>query len=260
MKSRNLLLLSAFLRERVRDVSHLRSTTARQATPLDMTKGAIGAVFLALMFLCEAFAQESPTPSPMPSASPARYVRISFVPPPLEGTISLGIYDSSGKLARVLHQEAELDEFTVGADALVTKWDGKNDDGQDLTAGKYHARGYLVGRLKVENLGKEATPPPADAPTGYVQVKLMPNPLVNNERPTVDLAVGFDDENSFLKTKDDLPLYTISEKPNLVRTVIAKNGEKSVDVWQDDGAVVEQFRVSNIDKMMAFDCGEIELK
>jgi hypothetical protein len=236
-------------------------------------------VLLAAAISCTV-AQESPIPSPSadipqtPSVTPApsassmpspstvaapRKVRISFVPPPLEGTISLGIYDSNGRLARVLHQEADLDEFAIGPDALMTKWDGKNDDGQDLAGGKYHARGYLVGHLKIENLGTEVTPP-ADAPTGYVQVKLMPNPLVNNERPIVDLAVGSDDENSFLKTSDDLPLYTISKKPNLVRALIKKSGEKSVDVWQDDGAAVEQLRVSNIDRMMAFDCGEIELK
>ena len=55
-------------------------------------------------------------------------MRISFVPPPLEGTISLGIYDNTGKLVRVLHQEAKLNEFAIGADALVTQWDGKNDE------------------------------------------------------------------------------------------------------------------------------------
>ena len=86
-----------------------------------------------------------PRPEQTPSASPARSVRISFVPPPLEGRISLGIYDAKGKLVRVLHQEADLNEFKIGADALVTQWDGKNDNGEDLPAGKYHARGYLVG-------------------------------------------------------------------------------------------------------------------
>jgi hypothetical protein len=88
----------------------------------------------------------------------------------------------------------------------------------------------------------------------------MPNPLANDERPIVDLGVGFDDEDSFLKTTDGLPLCTVSETPNLIRASIKKNGEKSVDVWQDDGAVVEQFRISNVDKMMAFDCGDFELK
>ena len=52
----------------------------------------------------------------------------------------------------------------------------------------------------------------------------------------------------------------MSKTPNLVRALITKNTEKSVDVWQDDGAVVEQFRVSSVDKMMAFDCGDFELK
>jgi hypothetical protein len=231
-----------------------------------MTKKLSLTILFALASTCSVFAQESPSPtstpspSPPPTSSPARSVRISFVPPPLEGTISLGIYDGNGKLVRVLHQQAELNEFTIGADALVTKWDGKNDDGEDLPTGKYHARGYLVGRFKVEDLGQATAPPVEDNTTGNVKVKLMLNPLANDERPIVDLGVEFDDENSFLKTTDGLPLCTVSETPNLIREFIKKNSEKSVDVWQDDGAVVEQFRISNIDKMMAFDCGDFELK
>jgi hypothetical protein len=229
-----------------------------------MTKKLSLTILFALASICSVFAQESPSPTPSPSpsptSSPARSVRISFVSPPLEGTISLGIYDGNGKLVRILHQQAELNEFTIGADALVTKWDGKNDDGEDLPAGKYHARGYLVDRFKVEDLGQTAAPPVEDNATGNVKVKLMPNPLANDERPIVNLGVGFDDEDSFLKTTDGLPLCTISKTPNLIRASIKMNSERSVDVWQDDGAVVEQFRVSSIDKMMAFDCGDFELK
>src|SRR5215472_9276750 len=55
----------------------------------------------------------SPTPEQTPSPSPARGVRISFVPPPMEGTISLGIYDQSGRLMRVLYQNAQLDDFVI---------------------------------------------------------------------------------------------------------------------------------------------------
>ena len=231
-----------------------------------MTKKLNLTILFTLASIYSLAAQESPSPAPTPSpspsptSSPARSVRISFVPPPLEGAISLGVYDGNGKLVRILHQQAELNEFTIGADALVTKWDGKNEEGEDLPAGKYHARGYLVGRFKIEDLGQAAAPPVEDNPTGNVKVKLMPNPLANDERPIVDLGVGFDDEDSFLKTTDGLPLCTVSETPNLIRASIKKNGEKSVDVWQDDGAVVEQFRISNIDKMMAFDCGDFELK
>lgn len=242
-----------------------------------MTRKCNVAILLAFASIYAASGQESPSPllspavsespsptpsltsSPTPAAS-VRNVRISFLPPPLEGTISLGIYDQWGGLVRVLHQEAELDEFTVGEDALVTKWDGRNNDGEDLPGGKYRARGYLVGHLKVEDIGK-ATNPPADfTAAAAVQVKLMPNPLAKNERSVISLSVGFDDENSFLRTADGLPLFTISKGQRVTRAAITKNTDKSVDVWQDDGAAVEQLRVSNIDKMMAFDCGDFELK
>ncbi|MBO0695317.1 MAG: hypothetical protein J2P56_04350 [Verrucomicrobia bacterium] len=202
----------------------------------------------------------SPTPEQTPSPTPARSVRISFVPPPLEGKISLGIYDAQGKLVRVLHREADLNEFKIGADALLTQWDGKNDNGEDLPAGRYHARGYLVGPLKVEDLSQSAASPPEKDSIASVKVKLTPNPLANDTRAVVELAPGFDSKGSYLKTNRDLPLLTVSTSPNLIRVSIAKKGDTSVDIWQSDGAGFHQFRISNIDQMMAFDCGEFELK
>jgi hypothetical protein len=204
----------------------------------------------------------SPTPeeSPSPVAAPQRRVRISFLPPPLDGTISLGIYDGNGTLVRVLHQQAELNEFTIGADALVTQWDGKDDDDEDLPAGKYRAHGYLVGQFKVEDISEATSPPVENEPATSVKVRLMPNPLANDKRSMIDLVVGFDSDGSYLKTIDDLPLFMLSATPNLVRAFITKKSEKSVDVWQDDVTSVRQFRISNVDKMMAFDCGEFELK
>jgi hypothetical protein len=201
-----------------------------------------------------------PVPEQTPSASPARSVRISFVPPPLEGRISLGIYDAKGKLLRVLHHEADLNEFKIGTDALVTQWDGKNDNGEDLPAGNYHARGYLVGPLKVEDLNQAAASPLENNWNASVKVNLMPNPLANDTRALVELAAGFDNDGSYLKTHDGLRLFTISESPNLSRVSIMKKGDKSVDIWQTDGTVFHQFRISNVDQMMAFDCGEFELK
>jgi hypothetical protein len=201
-----------------------------------------------------------PAPEQTPSVSPARSVRISFVPPPLEGTISLGIYDKNGKLVRVLHQEAKLNEFAIGADALVTQWDGKNDDEEDLPAGKYRARGYLVGSLKIEDLGQSSGLAIENDAARNVKVRLVPNPLRNDKRSIVDIGVGFDSDGSYLKTNDDLPLVTVSEMPNLIRAGITKKSENAVDIWQDDGTTVRQFRISNLDQMMAFDCGEFELK
>jgi hypothetical protein len=202
----------------------------------------------------------SPTSMQTSSPSPARSVRISFVPPPLEGTISLGIYDRAGKLVRVLHREAQLDQFQIGADALVTQWDGKGNDGQDAPAAKYRARGYLIGRLKVEDVGQvaeSATPKSADP---KVKVKLMSNPLANDKRSTIEIAAAFDGDGTYLETNDDLPLFTVNKSPNLLGVSLTKGGEKSLDVWENTGAGLHRFRISNVDQMMAFDCGEVELK
>ncbi len=240
-------------------ITILASVAAAQESPTPASS-AIPAESPSPLISPEESATPPPAPEQTPSALPGRTARISFVPPPLEGTISLGVYDKNGKLVRVLHQEAKLNEFAIGADALVTQWDGKNEDGEDLPAGKYRARGYLVGALKVEDLGQVADSPPQNSPSGSVKVKLMPNPLANDKRSTIDVVTGFDSDGSYLKTTDGLPLFTVSESPNLTRVQIVKTGDKSVDIWQDDGSGFHRFRISNVNKMMSFDCGEFELK
>jgi hypothetical protein len=201
----------------------------------------------------------SPSPEQTPSPSPARSVRISFIPPPMDGTISLGIYDQGGKIVRVLHQNAQLDDFAVGPDALVTRWDGKDDGHQDSPSGRYHARGYLVGPLKREDLS-ETSSPSTQIEANVVKVRLVRNPLRKDKRAVVELDIGFNSEGSYLKTSDGLPLFKISETPNVTRAGISARGENAVNVWYGDGASVHQLRISNVDQMMAFDCGEFELR
>jgi hypothetical protein len=177
----------------------------------------------------------------------------------MEGTISLGIYNQTGKIVRVLHQNAQFDDFTIGADALATRWDGKDNEHQDLPAGRYHARGYLVGALKREDLGK-TSPPSTEIEANVAKIRLVRNPLRKDKRSIVELGVVFNNEGTYLKTGDGLPLFKISETPNVTRAEIAAKGEDAVDIWQDDGANVHQFRLSHVDQMMAFDCGELDLK
>jgi hypothetical protein len=406
--------------------------------------------------LGSAFAQESPSPtastSPIPSSSfsptppsiPERKIELRFALPPLEGTISLGIFDHAGKLVRVLHREDSISEFTAGTDALETTWDGTDDNGNALSNGKYHARGFVVGDLKVEGIdyffndwvtdensphikslgviklengelelnvdvaggrteavscdpttgsvlgeitriaarqcgqtdkllvapvdcaeGREGTTWFIDSPAdnsprevkqlskehellrrlpyaasdpqpqhlaaspndekiflveqndqlqrlrglGLVRTtkespnesvsdwkplfekkivahqnfgledgkpaanpgktqnsppkidqKLRPDPLQKDRAGKVELAVGIDSDGSYLETADGLPLRTISDTPNLTRVLLARPNDNAIDAFQDDGAVVEQFRVSNLAEMIAFDCGDFELK
>src|SRR6201998_1493358 len=50
--------------------------------------------------------------------------QLMFIPPPVEGLISLGVYDTHAKLVRVLKQAAEVDSFKSGLNGLFVDWDG----------------------------------------------------------------------------------------------------------------------------------------
>jgi len=92
--------------------------------------------------LVGALAEDAPPPG----------VHITFLPPPLEGTLSAGIYTKEGKLVRVLAREATEKDFTVGLNGFITRWDGKDDAGKELPAGTYFIRGFGVGELEVEGV------------------------------------------------------------------------------------------------------------
>jgi hypothetical protein len=78
--------------------------------------------------------------------------QLLFVPPPIEGVISLGAYDSKGKLVRVLKKAAEIDSFKAASDGLVIDWDRNDSQGKPVPNGKYFARGVLIGDVKVEGV------------------------------------------------------------------------------------------------------------
>ena len=399
-------------------------------------------LFILLLGVANTIQAEEPASTPLAAK---RTVRISFLPPPLDGTISLGIYDPKGKLVRVLYREADVNEFNIGADALTTTWDGKDDAGADLPPGKYGAHGVIVGDLSSKSIGfyfndfvassasprirhlrgvrfrenelyldadlvrgeqatlaldpkqgvivrtlplesvthcdekpsfpnlvqvidcdsgpnntvwvidslasenrsevkqlsntgellrriviAEGEPMPraiaasptedklflveespnstinrlravslpggktdftnGDLKTDFekkivehqafafengkpvlgnpknkasvekITVKLQPNPLLADARVPLDLGAGFDQDGSFLKTSDGLPLFTISENSDLIAVSRVAHGSNALDVFQDDGAVLEQVRLGAIDQMMTFDCGVFELK
>lgn len=71
--------------------------------------------------------------------------QLMFVPPPVEGVISLGVYDARGKLVRVLAQAASIDSFKAGLNGLMVDWDGSDAEGKPVPVGKYYARGVVVG-------------------------------------------------------------------------------------------------------------------
>jgi hypothetical protein len=100
------------------------------------------AILLYLLALCAAGAQESE-----PNAN-----QLLFLPPPIQGVISLGIYDSDGKLVRVLKRAAQPDSFKAAADGLIIDWDRTDGNGRPLPNGKYFARGVMVGDIAIEGV------------------------------------------------------------------------------------------------------------
>jgi hypothetical protein len=84
--------------------------------------------------------------------------------------------------------------------------------------------------------------------------------LRKDKKPVVELGIGFNANGSYLKASDGLPLFTLTETLNVSRAWIATTNQNAIDLWQDDGTKAHQFRISNVNQMMAFDCGEFTLK
>ena len=87
---------------------------------------------------------------------------------PGEGVISLGVFNNAGKLVRTLHALDGEEAFRIGLNGYITQWDGLDDAGQKVPAGRYFVRGYLVGDVLVEGVAfhfndwvsSEGTPTP----------------------------------------------------------------------------------------------------
>jgi hypothetical protein len=89
----------------------------------------------------------------LPALSSEREQRFTFALPEAEGRISLGVFDSTGKLRRTLYVSAAETDFVIGLNGLIARWDGRDDFGQALPPGQYRVRGYLVtDELKAEGI------------------------------------------------------------------------------------------------------------
>jgi hypothetical protein len=75
--------------------------------------------------------------------------QLIFVPPPVEGVISLGVYDNRGKLVRILKKAASIDSFKSGLNGLFIDWDKNDQNGNPVPNGKYFARGVTIGDVKI---------------------------------------------------------------------------------------------------------------
>ena len=74
--------------------------------------------------------------------------QITFAVPDT-GRITLGVFDKTGRLIRVLHALDGEEKFQIGLNGFITSWDGLDDDARRVPPGTYHIRGYLIGDVQV---------------------------------------------------------------------------------------------------------------
>ncbi len=77
-------------------------------------------------------------------------VKITFVPPPMQGKITLGVFDSNEHLVRILKENAAVEEFEILRDGLSLMWDETDQQGQPLPEGAYRVRGIVAAGIEVE--------------------------------------------------------------------------------------------------------------
>ncbi|MEA3189237.1 MAG: hypothetical protein QOD99_3067 [Chthoniobacter sp.] len=97
------------------------------------------------------------------------------------------------------------------------------------------------------------------SPEEKVKLALAKNPLEQKKAGELEVSVAFDKDGSFLRAGDGLPLKRLTDTAHLKWAAVARGWEPdSLMLFQSDGAVVEEFKVTRLSKMMAFDCGEFD--
>lgn len=95
------------------------------------------------------------------------------------------------------------------------------------------------------------------------KVQPIHNPLLKEKNPPrVTLRVGVDQGGAYLATADGLILDRISETPHLLWAVMGRASKKDSElvIFESDGAVVGEFHVSGLNKLMSFNAGQFRWK
>ena len=194
------------------------------------------------------FAEEAGEP-----AQPAgKGLPIMFLPPPMEGTISLGIYNGAGKLVRILHREAEQKEFKVGENGLITRWDGSDEAGRPLPQGKYNANGWMAGDLGVEGVAFHGNDWIKDESPRYSRVTGVRNIGRDEVRVTLRTVEGKDEVLSWKLSREGVepPKNEIKAAVEDGGLIVRKN-EARLSIPLGDGAKALTAVVGNGERIWA---------
>jgi hypothetical protein len=175
--------------------------------------------------------------------------QLMFIPPPVEGLISLGVYDTRGKLVRVIKQAAEIDSFKSGLDGLFVDWDGTDATGKVVPAGKYFARGVLIGDVNISGVAYHLNDWVDDAQS--LRVKTISSPALLGGRSLAVLADTGHQEILMVDAASMKP-QRFSVDPGIVR--LKSDGANLLAIYSDhianiavpNGTVTESNATPNI--------------
>lgn len=79
-------------------------------------------------------------------------LKAAVAAPPMDGTVSVGVFNENGECVRVLLSHVSSDDVPSALNGFSLSWDGKTDEGETVPAGAYEFRGVILGDIKIEGV------------------------------------------------------------------------------------------------------------
>ena len=189
--------------------------------------------------------------------------------PALEGPVTMGIFADDGKLVRLLYRDAPVETIPSGLNGLIMSWDGKDDQGNDVPAGTYHARGLVHGPLRCTVLPsfKPVTfPPPSEEeppspfPRDRMVLRAAEDELLES-RPLLSLHAVPRADGIILEA-EGLPLATIPLMPGAAPAkVLCNHGSRvgSAVIVAERGNFREGYVVLGLTRIVPMEAGKLEV-
>ena len=189
--------------------------------------------------------------------------------PALEGPVTMGIFSEDGTLVRLLYRDAPVETIPSGLNGLIMTWDGKDDQGLDVPAGTYRARGLVHGPLRstalpcVDPVTFPLLPekePSSPFPADRIVLQAAEDELLES-RPLLSLRAVNRAEGVTLEA-EGLPLVTIPliEGPAPAK-VLCNHGSRAgaAVLGVERGNFLESYDIDGLDRIVPMEAGKLEI-
>lgn len=200
--------------------------------------------------------------------------------PELEGPVTMGIFAPSGERVRLLYRDAAVDSIPAGLNGLIMTWDGKDDQGRDVPAGIYKARGIVHGPLVVSALPRQDMKPVPDSASQQATALLPERPVFSKNsitiraaqdallesRPLLSIAASLERSDCMISA-EGLPLLSIPMIPAGTNRPAAIGlthgspvGSACLKVEEPKGKASFIYTISGLDRLVPLNAGSLEVQ